>query len=219
MSRGTIAAWNAAASRADYQAAIHPIASEGTKAYRMSGLRDAEATLRACDGRLDLDGATVIDYGCGDGRVAAAVSFLEPAARLIGYDPAPAMLDRLVVRMPEGRIRPESRWERVPPADLIYSWCVFIHLTSAERVGTLAMMSAKLNPGGLIVAQAPIYRDTTEPGSWTGVGVTSGADWSRWVAGAGLREVETWGHLDPFSHDNIGGLHNRPQVLGRDEGE
>ncbi|MCE4540912.1 MULTISPECIES: bifunctional 2-polyprenyl-6-hydroxyphenol methylase/3-demethylubiquinol 3-O-methyltransferase UbiG [unclassified Caballeronia] len=105
-------------------------------------------------GRL-LDGATVLDYGCGWGRLLRLMyKFTEPA-RLYGCDPWSASIDlckeykvaaNLAVcdYVPDEVPFPDVRF------DLIYAFSVFTHLSEKTAISVLRALRKSLAPDGLL---------------------------------------------------------------------
>jgi SAM-dependent methyltransferase len=109
---------------------------------------------------LDLarDAVSVLDLGCGTGRLAARIA--ATGARVVGVDPAPAMLDIArgrpgggAVRWIEGDARTLRLAERF---DLIVmTGHVFqVFLTAEDRAAVLATIAAHLAPSGRAVFES-----------------------------------------------------------------
>jgi trans-aconitate 2-methyltransferase len=106
-------------------------------------------------GRLELNGnETVLDAGCGSGRVTELVLDRLPNGRLIGIDGSASMVakareklgDRAEVR--EGDL---AALDLAEEFDLVYSNAVFHWITDHENL--FRRLFAALRPGGRLVAQ------------------------------------------------------------------
>jgi SAM-dependent methyltransferase len=161
-----INAWNSAD-----PAAIHPTRGLSEEAYRESGQVQAELLATVLPA-----GCKVVDFGCGDGRVALPLRDL--GYDVTGADGSKAMLDRLAAAAPDiptvltdgtdlaGRLGKK--------ADAIVSLAVLIHHSyeSAERI--IAGLRAAVRVNGLLVLDWPVSTDPHEGGGW--ISVTT---WSR----------------------------------------
>ncbi|HXA55361.1 MAG TPA: class I SAM-dependent methyltransferase [Solirubrobacteraceae bacterium] len=124
-----------------------------------------EALGRAVLDRLELDGdETVIDAGCGSGRVTEALLARLPRGRVIAVDASPSMLASARARLGERAQAQDGRPPRVAlreadllelevdePVDAILSTATFHWIADHERL--FARLHAALRPGGQLVAQ------------------------------------------------------------------
>jgi SAM-dependent methyltransferase len=114
-----------------------------------------------------LDGARVLDFGCGWGRLTRFLARDVPPDRLHGCDPVESILD--VCRqngVPATLARSDFLPERLPfdePFDLAYAFSVFTHLSETAHERCLAALHDGLEPGGILVAtiRPPAYLDAT----------------------------------------------------------
>jgi 2-polyprenyl-3-methyl-5-hydroxy-6-metoxy-1,4-benzoquinol methylase len=157
-----IAAWD----QAD-PAAIHPLRAVSEDAYWDSGKAQADMLATVLPA-----GAKVIDYGCGDGRVAIPL-------RALGYDvtavdSSQAMLDRLTARDPDmptllarGSDLAEVYGKK---ADAIVSLAVLIHYSYTDALDLIAQMRATVDGrNGLLVLDWPVSDTPSEAHDWIGV--------------------------------------------------
>jgi 2-polyprenyl-3-methyl-5-hydroxy-6-metoxy-1,4-benzoquinol methylase len=184
-----IAAWD----QAD-PAAIHPLRAVSEDAYWDSGKAQADMLATVLPA-----GAKVIDYGCGDGRVAIPL-------RALGYDvtavdSSQAMLDRLTARDPDmpallsrGTDLAEEYGRK---ADAIVSLAVLIHYSYADALDLIAQMRATVNGrNGLLVLDWPVSETPSEAHDWIGVTTWSPQAQADACARIGLKAVDSdlpWG--------------------------
>jgi 2-polyprenyl-3-methyl-5-hydroxy-6-metoxy-1,4-benzoquinol methylase len=147
--------------------AIHPLRGVSEEAYWSSGQNQAAILSTVLPA-----GCKVIDYGCGDGRVAIPL-------RGLGYDvtaadSSQAMLDRLTERDPDmptllsrGTDLAEQYGKK---ADAVVSLAVLIHHSYADCLDLIAQMRATVNGrNGLLVLDWPVSEQPTEAAHWIGV--------------------------------------------------
>ena len=105
--------------------------------------------------RLELAGdETVLDAGCGTGRVTAALVERLPRGRVIAVDGSPAMVEEARKRLPaEVDVREADLLELdvEEPLDAIVSTATFHWITDHDRL--FARLRDALAPGGRLVAQ------------------------------------------------------------------
>jgi trans-aconitate 2-methyltransferase len=105
--------------------------------------------------RLDLDGdETVLDAGCGSGRITQALIERLPRGRVIAVDASASMVEAARGRLgPEADIRVLDllELELEEPVDAILSTATFHWIADHEKL--FARLRAALRPGGRMVAQ------------------------------------------------------------------
>jgi trans-aconitate 2-methyltransferase len=177
-----------------------------------------EALGRAVLDRLTLDGdETVIDAGCGSGRVTEALIERLPRGRVIAVDASPSMVAAARERLQRAGIGPERVEVRegdllelavAEPVDAILSTATFHWVLDHERL--FARLHAALAPGGRLVAQcggsgnidvlrgvanevlarepyAAYFRDWQPPWNYAGPEITDER-----LRGAGFASAECW---------------------------
>ena len=114
-----------------------------------------EALGRDVVDRLALRGdETVLDAGCGTGRVTAALLDRLPDGRVIGVDGSPSMIDEARANLPADvdlRVADLLELELDEPVDAILSTATFHWILDHPRL--FARLHAALAPGGQLVAQ------------------------------------------------------------------
>jgi trans-aconitate 2-methyltransferase len=105
--------------------------------------------------RLELSGEeTVLDAGCGSGRVTAELAKRLPRGQLIAVDGSEAMVAKARERLGDGvkyLVSDLSELELPEPVDVIFSTATFHWIADHDRL--FAQMRANLVPGGRLVAQ------------------------------------------------------------------
>ena len=177
-----------------------------------------EALGRAVLDRLELDGdETVIDAGCGSGRVTEALLERLPRGRVIAVDASPSMVSAARERLKRSGVGPErvEVWEGdllelevAEPVDAILSTATFHWIADHDRL--FARLHAVLRPGGRLAAQcggqgnidvlrgvarailerepyAEHFRDWRAPWNYAGPEVTEER-----LLGAGFTSAECW---------------------------
>jgi len=106
-------------------------------------------------GRLELRGGeTVLDAGCGSGRVTAELAKRLPGGRIIAVDGSEAMIAKARERLGDGAsymVADLSELELDEPVDLVFSTATFHWILDHERL--FRHLRAALRPGGRVVAQ------------------------------------------------------------------
>lgn len=104
---------------------------------------------------LELSGEeTVLDAGCGSGRVTAELAKRLPAGRVIAVDGSEAMVEKARARLGEGAdylVADLAELELDEPVDLVFSTATFHWIADHERL--FRQMRGVLRPGGRLVAQ------------------------------------------------------------------
>jgi trans-aconitate 2-methyltransferase len=125
---------------------------DGQSYDRISG--PMEALGREVLGRLELRGdETVLDAGCGSGRITQALIERLPDGRVIAVDASQSMVDAALERLPGVDVRTVDllELELDEPLDAIFSTATFHWILDHERL--FARLRAALRPGGRLVAQ------------------------------------------------------------------
>ncbi len=175
-------------------AAIHPLRQVSEDAYWESG--KAQANMLAT---VIPDGAKVLDFGCGDGRV--AVPLAELGYEVTAVDSSQRMLDRLTERAPDvatvhaaaDGIAAHLGRRRM---DAVYALAVLIHHSYADCQHIIARLRAATKLGGLLVLDWPVSDQPAEADSWIGVTTWSPQQQADACEQLGLEPVDSelpWG--------------------------
>lgn len=128
-------------------------------------------------GRSLAAGGDFLDFGCGCGRLLAALESRFPSLRVRGCDVDSAAVSWSRGRFPEVGFRTNGEWPPCdfPPASFDVIWCgsVFTHIDEAHQDAWLVDVRRLLRPGGLLVAS-----------------VHGRLSWERWIPVLGKNRLE-----------------------------
>ncbi|WP_121700704.1 class I SAM-dependent methyltransferase [Streptomyces sp. E5N298] len=173
---------------------IHPLRQVSEEAYWDSGRAQADMLATVIP-----DGAKVLDFGCGDGRVAIPLAAL--GYEVTAVDASQRMLDRLADRAPDlstlhatadGVLNHLGRRKM----DAIVSLAVLIHHDYKDSRYTISRLRAATKLGGILVLDWPVSDQPTEADSWIGVTTWSRQQQADACAEIGLEPVDSglpWG--------------------------
>lgn len=171
-----IAAWDAAD-----PAAIHPTRGISEDAYWESGRHQADMLATVLPA-----GCKVVDFGCGDGRV--AIPLRAAGYQVTAADGSATMLERLVARDPDmptvhtaGSDLAAQLGRKV---DAVVSLAVLIHHDYASCEQLVADLRAAVKANGLLILDWPTSDQPSEAAGWIGV-----TNWDRDRQDAVCRKV------------------------------
>lgn len=195
-----IQAWN----QAD-PAAIHPTRGVSEDAYWESGRAQADMLATVIPAS-----AKVMDFGCGDGRVAIPMSAL--GYQVTAADASQNMLDRLAditldittvhadltlditaVQADADGIAAHLGRRRM---DAVYTLAVLIHHSYADCLNIISKLRAATKLGGILVLDWPVSDTPAEADSWIGVTTWSPEQQAEACERIGLEPVDSdlpWG--------------------------
>jgi 2-polyprenyl-3-methyl-5-hydroxy-6-metoxy-1,4-benzoquinol methylase len=185
-----IDAWN----QAD-PAAIHPTRSISERDYRISGENQADLLSTILP-----EGCKVVDFGCGDGRVAIPLAAL--GYEVTAADGSQAMLDRIAQAAPDmptvltdGTDLAEQLGRKT---DAVISLAVLIHHSyeSCERI--IEGLRAAVRVNGLLVLDWPVSDEPREGGGWISVTTWSLAQQDELCRRIGLKRLDSSGSPWPI---------------------
>lgn len=174
--------------------AIHPLRRVSEDAYWESGKAQADMLANVIP-----DGAKVVDFGCGDGRVAIPMAAL--GYEVTAVDSSQRMLDRLTERAPEvatvqaaaDGIAAHLGRRRM---DAVYCLAVLIHHSYADCLHIIGRLRAATMLGGILVLDWPLSDRPAEADSWIGVTTWSAERQAEACARIGLEPIDSglpWG--------------------------
>lgn len=183
--------------------AIHPLRNVSEGAYWESG--KAQAGMLAT---VIPDGAKVLDFGCGDGRV--AIPMAAHGYEVTAVDSSQKMLDRLTDRAPDvttvqadaAGIAGHLGRRRM---DAVYSLAVLIHHSYQDCLHIITKLRAATKLGGILVLDWPVSEMPTEADSW--IGVTT---WSAEQQADACQQIG----LEPVDSDLPWGIYRAVKVTG-----
>ncbi|MCX5598435.1 class I SAM-dependent methyltransferase [Streptomyces phaeochromogenes] len=185
-----IQAWDAAD-----PAAIHPLRHVSEEAYWDSGKTQADMLASVIP-----DGAKVMDFGCGDGRV--AIPMVALGYEVTAVDSSQRMLDRLRERAITISAIAQADADGIAGhlgrrrMDAIYSLAVLIHHSYADCLHIIGKLRAATKLGGILVLDWPVSEQPGEADSWIGVTTWSPQQQAEACARIGLEPVDSelpWG--------------------------
>jgi SAM-dependent methyltransferase len=210
-------AWEEAARRVDYRAAIHPLGSD-LAAYRASGetlaahISDLAAAWLPKGRRRD-----VIEVGVGDGRIAGPLARL--GWKVTGLDTSPTMLRHLADNYPEVDgvlIDPAGPLPKLR-ASVVFAVAVLIHQSVANGQEMVREWAGLLRPGGVMLLHIPLYDEPREGEHWTDVTVWTVGGLRAAAESAGLIVERAEANPGVFSFDAVGPNHAAIHVLCKPE--
>lgn len=146
--------------------AIHPSRGVSEDAYRESGQVQAELLATAFP-----SGCKVVDFGCGDGRVAIPLADL--GYEVTGADGSQAMLDRLAEAapdMPAVHTDGTDLYEKLGhKTDALVSLAVLIHHSYESGGRIIEGLRAAVRVNGLLVLDWPVSDEPVEGSTWISV--------------------------------------------------
>jgi SAM-dependent methyltransferase len=128
--------------------------------YTLNQLQKFEALLQD-HGRSLRDFRSVLEFGCGFGRLLKHMTHLMPQASFSGCDVIEAAVQHCRKQWPHGQFR---QGDAFPPCDfaagqfdLIYSYSVFTHLSEDNHIAWLGELARLLKPGGVMLHSTKSY--------------------------------------------------------------
>ncbi len=181
--------------------------------------------------RLKLDGGdTIMDAGCGSGRVTELVAVRFPAARIVALDGSPSMIE-------QARRRLERFGDQVTfvqadlmhplpvgePVDAILSTATFHWIPDHDAL--FANLAGAMRPGARLVAQcggagnlSSVVRVLDDLGAdtFTGKVFATPEETEGRLGRTGFDEIECWLHPEPTTFESLDALETflRTVVLG-----
>lgn len=166
--------------------AIHPTRAVSERAYRRSGEVSAQDLLKV------LAKGSVVDFGCGDGRVAVPLRVY--GVNVTAVDASPNMIDALLKRDPgmpcfvsDGTDLVERLGHYV---DAVICLAVLIHHGYEDGEQIVANLAAAVRPGGLLILHWPTSEHPSERQTWIQVTTWGDEQQQRITEALGLRKLD-----------------------------
>lgn len=103
-------------------------------------------------------GQTILDYGCGVGRLAKEILNQNNLVTVLGIDASPDELKLAKEYVNDSRFIPMLPWELNQPVDLAYCVYVLQHIPAIELREAIQRIHKSLIPGGILVYCSSDYR-------------------------------------------------------------
>lgn len=175
-----VAAWDRAT-----PGQIHPLRSVSEEAYWSGGARQAQQITDGLRSVGIVPPARVLDFGCGDGRVAAPMARL--GWQVVAADTSPAMLRRVQEHgLPIEAVSPDQ----VSEVDAAYCLAVLIHHSWDDGERLVAAIAAAVRPGGVLMLDWQVSKRPVERASWIGVTTWSQRRRDQVAARLGLEPID-----------------------------
>jgi 2-polyprenyl-3-methyl-5-hydroxy-6-metoxy-1,4-benzoquinol methylase len=157
---------------------------------------------------------TIIDFGCGNGRVSIPLS--EFVKTVYAVDFVPEMVNQIISKSNIERITTEdgtADFNIDEKADIGFTISVFIHNTYIDGCKIVESISKNIKPGGLLFLDIPLYEKSKEPKHWIDVGVWTFEQLKDCAEKNNLLIIESWQNDGEFGTGNIGVNHGKFNIL------
>jgi 2-polyprenyl-3-methyl-5-hydroxy-6-metoxy-1,4-benzoquinol methylase len=148
---------------------IHPLRQQSEDAYWRSGVYQADEVVS-----LVSEGARVIDFGAGDGRL--SIPMHRAGLKVLAVDSSPEMLLRIIEQEPniatlrsDGEDLAQYVSSTLDKADAVVCRAVLIHHSYKDVTRLVAHFAQVVKPGGLLIADWPVSKAPSERSDWIGV--------------------------------------------------
>jgi SAM-dependent methyltransferase len=173
--------------------------------FDRSGWHDARQLIALCP---DYRTQTLLEWGCGSGRVTQYLSFL--FRKLWAIDIAPGMIEELqALHLPDTTVYVTGGAD-LPPrlaVDVVYSCLCWMHNRKADLEPIFRACRSVLGPGGPLIFQLPIYDVPRDPDSFIDVACWTPAELLALAARTGFAVKRMHGNPGAFSIEAIGPHH------------
>ncbi len=128
--------------------------------YNLNQFQRFEAVLNR-HGRSFRTSSSILEFGCGDGRLTQYLFEFAPGARVFGCDVLSEAIEACRRQFPGGRFVTNQPTPPLPFSDgqfdLIYSYSVFTHLSEPNHRAWLRELARALRPGGVMLHTVHSY--------------------------------------------------------------
>lgn len=137
------------------------------KRHDVNQVQRFEAALQK-HGRSMKDCSSILEFGCGFGRLLQYVAGVAPQAQIVGCDIFDKAVKACQQKFPKGRFVQND--DKPPVAledaqfDFIYSYSVFTHLAEENHAAWLKELARLLKPGGMMIhtTKSPAFLSRAE---------------------------------------------------------
>lgn len=207
-------AWQEAAKSENCSGYISPAANTGK--YQESGIASANKLLDVIKAYIKTkpEKLTVIDFGCGNGRVSNPLSQMVKAVYAVDF--VLEMLEQIPISERILTIESDSEtsdFETPKLADCAFTVSVFIHNTYEDGKKIIKSIAKNVKKGGYLFLDIPIYEVAKDPAGWIDVGVWNIEQLEQVAEDCGLEIIRLYENTGEFSYGNIGPVHGEFNVL------
>jgi len=181
--------------------------SEPPEDYDRTGWRCALQLVAKCPDYRD---RTLLEWGCGSGRVTQYLAYL--FRHVWAVDIAPGMIERVRQRrlpntslhLTEGADLPSG-----VTVDVIYSFKCWFHNLKPDLVPILKTCRLALSAGGRLLFQLPVYDTPRDSANFQDIACYTPEELVELATVTGFRIVRMHTNPGAFSHSNVGPNHFR----------
>jgi len=181
---------------------IHPAGLDGADEWERTGKENADYTI----GELDLKlSESVMEYGCGNGRILKHLGNYES----YGVDIVPDFVEEAVSLGCKAFLL-EDFTECV---DKAYSLTVFIHLRHSQAETALHYIHDHLKEGGKAYIQALVYEKDKDATNFSDMTCYTPETWTQMVEKCGFNLIKIWENKGDIDEGKYGANHNKYHIL------
>ena len=173
--------------------------------YDASGWAYARQLADLCPDHRD---RTLLEWGCGSGRVTQYLAYL--FRHVWAVDLAPGMIERVRARrLPETTLHLTDGFD-LPPGlsvDVIYSFTCWFHNLKPDLVPILRSCHEALQPGGRLLFQLPVYDTPQDPADFQDIACWTPEEFRALAAATGFAVVRLRANPGAFRYDRVGPDH------------
>lgn len=181
---------------------IHPAGLEGRLEWFNTGKRDANYTIDEIDLKLN---QSVLEYGCGNGRILQHLTGYES----YGVDIVEDFVKEAVTLDCKAFLLED--FEKT--VDKVYSLTVFIHLRHEQARTALKYIRDHLKDGGHAYIQALIYNKDKDARNFSDMTCYKKSTFRTLCEECGFEVVELFENEGDIDNNQFGANHNKYQVL------
>lgn len=181
---------------------IHPAGIEGSLEWYNTGLRDAQYVIAECDLKKD---ETVLEYGCGNGRILRHLNEYLSA----GCDIVPDFVEEANAKDCEAYLLEDLKGT----FKKVYSLTVFIHLRKEQARTALNYIYQHLDDDGEAYIQALVYQKDKDAKNFSDMTCYKAETWNDLCEECGFKVVELWENEGDIDNNEFGANHNKFQKL------